>query len=56
MAKTKLPESEVWCPRCKTVMGKISRIEIGDGHFQYVTEPKKLPKYCSMCEGVVVRK
>lgn len=56
MAKTKHFESEVWCPRCRVDVGKIFRVEVKENHFEYVCEPEQIPKRCSLCEGVIVRK
>ena len=56
MAATLTYENDVWCPVCKTSYGKIFRKEIRDGVYQTVTQPAKIQKRCSVCEGVLVRK
>jgi len=56
MAAAKIFEAEAWCPQCKTYVGKIFKKEIREGMYVHVTEPKVLPKRCSVCEGVIVRK
>lgn len=56
MAKTKHLEAEIWCPDCRVYAGKVWKTEVKDGFFEHLTEPKVMPKKCSLCEGVLVRK
>lgn len=56
MTTAKILEAEIWCPRCKHFMGKAWRKEVREGMWEHFTEPKKMPKYCSDCEGVLERK
>lgn len=56
MAKTKQLEAEIWCPACRVYAGKIWRTEVREGIFETHTEPESVPKKCSLCEGVLVRK
>ena len=56
MSPTKILECEVYCPCCKTYHGKVYRKEVREGFWEHVSEPKKMPKYCNVCEGVLVRK
>lgn len=56
MAKTKHLEAEIWCPDCRVYAGKVWKTELREGMFEHYTEPKTMPKKCSLCEGVLVRK
>jgi hypothetical protein len=56
MAKTKHLEAEIWCPDCRVYAGKVWKTELRDGMYEHYTEPKTMPKKCSLCEGVLVRK
>jgi len=56
MAKAKQLEAEIWCPACRVYAGKIWRTEVREGIFETYTEPESVPKKCSLCEGVLVRK
>lgn len=56
MAKTKQLEAEIWCPDCRVYVGKVWKTEVKDGFFENMTEPEVIPKRCSLCEGVLVRK
>jgi len=56
MARTKKFIASAYCPCCKDHCGKIYERQLNETVIEYVTEPKVLPKRCSKCEGVLVRK
>lgn len=56
MPHRKILEAEIWCPRCKTFVGKAWKKEVRDGFYEHSVEPKNIGKYCNMCEGVLERK
>jgi uncharacterized protein with PIN domain len=49
-------EAELWCPKCKDYLGKLFRQEVREGMYTHYTEPGKMPKYCTKCKSVIVRK
>ena len=56
MPRAKKHIADVWCPRCKDILGKIYERHLNDEVYDHVTTPKKLPTRCLKCEGVVERK
>ena len=49
-------DAEVHCPQCKALYGRIFRKQIGETHYEHVTEPVNIPKYCGVCERPTERK
>lgn len=56
MSATMELESEIWCPRCREVVGKVMRKQTSDDVWSNVRTPKGLRPYCTRCETVLVRK
>ena len=49
-------ETEIWCPRCREVVGKVMRRQVGPDLWTHERTPKRLRPFCTRCETVLVRK
>jgi hypothetical protein len=49
-------EADIWCPRCKVYYGHVYRVMSTDTHWDHLSEPANIAKYCSLCEQPTERK
>ena len=49
-------ETEIWCPRCREVVGKVMRRQTSPDVWANVRTPKRLGPRCTRCETVLVRR
>ena len=50
-------ENDVWCPRCRELVGEVWSAQVNDtGVREYFTKPSPLPKRCDVCDAVIERK
>lgn len=49
-------EAELWCARCQVYYAKIYRVQVRDGIWEHRREPAVVPKQCTICDDVIVRR
>ena len=56
MSCVKELETEIWCPRCHEVVGKVLRKQTGPDVWVNERTPKRLGPRCTRCETVLMRR